>query len=450
MEEWFSYDGLMRLTKASRRVLPSGGSTQTMTAAYDKLGNITSRDGQNYTYSSRPHAVTSALDNTYTYNNNGALTGVTGNKTVSVSWKPFNQPNTITQGSQVSTFRYGADHQRVLHSKSATNSIIYIGRGWEREHNGGTITDSFFVFTPLGRSVEVVYVNGAFSTTRYFFTDHLGSVDTVVTGTAFGSPERLSYDAWGVRRATDWQAGSVTTTTRRGYTDHEMLDGLGLVHMNGRIYDSALGRFLSPDPINQDIYHTQTNNAYSYVFNNPLSLTDPTGMEAEGIYRLPDITVGVNGRGGVYSPAFQWNPGVSPLTALPIILRQNSTNNSFTTAYNSLGGPPAVNSSYFMWRDARLVSDADADTDTDTDTDQTILDNIPLKRVAYIKESRLMIIIINGENGEIENGRHRVDPNLVHHWPKLVTQLQDRLVAEGLIQPHQLQLRVATVDSEMG
>ena len=36
--------------------------------------------------------------------------------------------------------------------------------------------------------------------------------------------------------------------TGRGLTGHEHLDGLGLIHMNARLYDPILGRFLSPDP----------------------------------------------------------------------------------------------------------------------------------------------------------------------------------------------------------
>ncbi|WP_445357902.1 RHS repeat-associated core domain-containing protein [Microbulbifer sp. ANSA002] len=37
-------------------------------------------------------------------------------------------------------------------------------------------------------------------------------------------------------------------TTNRGYTGHEHLDRTGLIHMNGRIYAPALGRFLSLSP----------------------------------------------------------------------------------------------------------------------------------------------------------------------------------------------------------
>jgi RHS repeat-associated protein len=56
-----------------------------------------------------------------------------------------------------------------------------------------------------------------------------------------------------------------------------MLDDLGLVHMNGRIYDPLLGRFLSPDPIIQFPNDLQNYNRYTYALNNPLKYTDPTG-----------------------------------------------------------------------------------------------------------------------------------------------------------------------------
>lgn len=47
--------------------------------------------------------------------------------------------------------------------------------------------------------------------------------------------------------------------------------------MNARLYDPALGRFLSPDPYVQMPDFTQSFNRYSYCLNNPLRYTDPTG-----------------------------------------------------------------------------------------------------------------------------------------------------------------------------
>ena len=55
-----------------------------------------------------------------------------------------------------------------------------------------------------------------------------------------------------------------------------MLDG-GLTHMNGRLYDPVLARFVSADPHVDNPFDLQSLNRYSYVNNNPLGYTDPTG-----------------------------------------------------------------------------------------------------------------------------------------------------------------------------
>mgnify|MGYP001305478865 CR=1 FL=1 len=53
--------------------------------------------------------------------------------------------------------------------------------------------------------------------------------------------------------------------------------------MNGRVYDPELGRFMSADPFVQAPHNTQSYNRYSYVFNNPLSFTDPNGYQARTV-----------------------------------------------------------------------------------------------------------------------------------------------------------------------
>ncbi len=70
-------------------------------------------------------------------------------------------------------------------------------------------------------------------------------------------------------------------STRRGFTGHEMLPeiGGGMIHMNGRIYDPNLGRFMTADPSIQYPRFSQSYNRYSYGFNNPLGGIDPSGYE---------------------------------------------------------------------------------------------------------------------------------------------------------------------------
>ena len=65
--------------------------------------------------------------------------------------------------------------------------------------------------------------------------------------------------------------------TTRGFTGHEHLDDVQLIHMNGRAYDPSLGRFLSVDPFIQGNGNSQGLNPYSYILNNPLAGVDPTG-----------------------------------------------------------------------------------------------------------------------------------------------------------------------------
>lgn len=90
----------------------------------------------------------------------------------------------------------------------------------------------------------------------------------------------LAFDAWG-KRIDPASGATITGATaasfRRGYTDHEQLDDLGLVHMNGRVYDLVLGRFLSADPNIDGASDAQGFNRYSYVGNNPMNATDPSG-----------------------------------------------------------------------------------------------------------------------------------------------------------------------------
>jgi hypothetical protein len=62
-----------------------------------------------------------------------------------------------------------------------------------------------------------------------------------------------------------------------------------MIHMNGRIYDPVIGRFLQADPIIQAPGNAQSHNRYSYVLNNPLSFTDPSGFSWWTKWRKPII-----------------------------------------------------------------------------------------------------------------------------------------------------------------
>jgi RHS repeat-associated protein len=121
--------------------------------------------------------------------------------------------------------------------------------------------------------------SGGTVTTRYFHADNLGSI-AVITDETGNVVERDGHDAWGKRRfpnGADDPTGSLTSQTTRGFTAQEELHDVGLVHLNGRVYDPLLARMMSADPIVDDPMNGQTWNRYSYVANNPLAFTDPSG-----------------------------------------------------------------------------------------------------------------------------------------------------------------------------
>jgi hypothetical protein len=63
--------------------------------------------------------------------------------------------------------------------------------------------------------------------------------------------------------------------------------------MNGRLYDYQAGRFLGVDPVLQFPTNSQSLNPYSYILNNPLGATDPTGYAIEGL-PLPGRTTPID------------------------------------------------------------------------------------------------------------------------------------------------------------
>ena len=140
------------------------------------------------------------------------------------------------------------------------------------------------------------------NSTDYLLKDHLGYIERIINE-AGTIKETLSYDPWGKRRNIDWTPAneSIVSTTHRGFTGHEMLDAIGLVHMNGRIYDSEIGRFLSADPFVQAPENSQSYNRYSYVLNNPLSMTIRVGSLEKALTVVAVVAAGIVTGGAAFA-----------------------------------------------------------------------------------------------------------------------------------------------------
>jgi RHS repeat-associated protein len=276
LTEAFEYDKLNRLVKTKVN------DADDVTVSYDDLGNILFKsDVGTYNYDDpggpKPHAVqtiTTVKGNILNTNSQG------------INYTSFDKIANIAQGTDSLTFIYGLSHERkrvdTYKNKKLTRQKYYVGNLYEKEKDiaTGEIKETCYIFA--GGTAIAIYnhTSSGAASTCYLHKDHLGSMQCI-TDESGGCIQELSYDAWGNRRDPGtWEVYSTLPTgilLARGYTGHEHLDLVDLVNMNGRLYDPAIGRFLSPDPIVQDPDNLQSYNRYSYCLNNPLSLTDPSG-----------------------------------------------------------------------------------------------------------------------------------------------------------------------------
>jgi RHS repeat-associated protein len=304
--ETFGYDLLDRLTSYEVGATANAPAMRTITLGYNAIGSLLSKsDVGGYAYnpsgdgSAQPHAVRSAGGTSYQYDANGNLQSTTGVQVRTHAWTAFNQPDRMQYADRTVSFLYDHDHKRVQERVTYRDSNVPLrttymvhpdnagGLAYEREVTSSKDESRHYV--SVGGAVVAVVktlntggtLNGTVSSdpamTQYWHRDALGSI--VVVSHANQAVERMAFDAWG-RRIQSTGANDATLNPAhgdRGFTGHEHLDELALVHMNGRIYDPLIARFLGADPVIQSPDDLQNFNRYSYVLNNPLKYTDPDG-----------------------------------------------------------------------------------------------------------------------------------------------------------------------------
>lgn len=304
-EETFEYDNLNRMDVSTLEIQDDLTTSadeyllETKTYNYDALGNITyKQDIGNYYYNStRPHAVTSAGGKTIDYDANGNITSnwnFTAGGTRDLYWTSYNKPNQIQQFDAddnvvtTLTFSYGAGRELFKQQVSSDNSTrLYVTPLYEKDINGAMETHIHYIKGGDGTVALYKSKNAGTEETRYLHKDHLGSI-TAITDETGAIKEQLSYDPWGKRRQASWEDALTQVfgqETKRCFTGHIYLDDVGIINMGGRIYDPDLGRFMSPDPFIQEPSNAQNFNRYSYVLNNPLSYTDPSGFFFKSLFK---------------------------------------------------------------------------------------------------------------------------------------------------------------------
>ena len=322
-EETYAYDNLHRLKSSSLAV--NNVAVSSVSYSYDNVGNIKRKtdfstdDTSAYQYGhgarsatngwAGPNAVRSVSlygggTRTYDYDNNGNLTS-DGIRTV--SYNAFNKPISIsvasglinpaldsqsTASSNAQLF-YSSNQMRYKQIKTANNettTIVYIDKLFEKitKQNASNVVTSIEQKSYIGDIAVVTQKEVSGDTTfeaTYYHRDRLGSMIAEI-GVDGAVKQGHSFDAFGRPRDVQMKNKSplqqlLGISTNRGFTDHEHLDESQLIHMNGRVYDYNLGRFLSVDPFIQAPGNSQSMNPYSYIMNNPLAGTDPSGYIGE-------------------------------------------------------------------------------------------------------------------------------------------------------------------------
>ena len=286
----------------------TSNATTTYTCPTSGQIPIGSQCVSNALVNSGPHALSlvaaSDLSSSrfFTYDANGNRTselwqqGSAVSSTRAYSYTSFNMATTFAataNGSTVSeTYSYGPEHQRVKQVSSTLGTVYYLNPGnsgdlfFEKEIKPDNSVELRSYVSAGGSVIAEIKqltsnANVTSEQTRYFQRDSLGST-SVITDESGNVLARLAYEPFGKRRQATGPQDSGNAITdplgQRGFTNHEHMDELGLINMNGRVYDPMTARFISADPMIQAPMNSQSYNRYSYIANSPLNATDPSGF----------------------------------------------------------------------------------------------------------------------------------------------------------------------------
>lgn len=215
--------------------------------------------------------------------------------TQTTSYFPFHKIKKIEEGVDKHEFTYWPNEDRAImdysHDPAGLVKTKYYASDYEKtvEASTGNIQETSYVIGN-GELVAILYhKTGSPSTVYYPVTDYLGSITHIFDNQGIindGLVEERSFDAWG--RPRDSQTWIPLTSAPnwlidRGFIGQEHIHLHNIINMNGRLYDPLVGRMFSPDPVVSDNTNSQAYNRYSYVNDNPLKYTDPSGNVPIGL-----------------------------------------------------------------------------------------------------------------------------------------------------------------------
>ena len=223
----------------------------------------------------------------YKYDSNGNLEQDYNKKIAKIQYNSLNLPSALQFANGNSTdYLYGADgmKRRVTHKTAIANISVPMGQIKELASSQISQTNT------TDYCNNVIYENGVLSMIlteegyvtlsgdapiyHYYLKDHQGNNRVVINQASTVEQINHYYPFGGLFEV------NTTTSGIQSYKyngkELDRIHGVDWYDYEARMYDGALGRFTTVDPLTEKYYST---NLYAYCKNNPINRIDPDGKD---------------------------------------------------------------------------------------------------------------------------------------------------------------------------
>ena len=254
----YTYDNAGNRTSET---IKTGDKEEVTTFTYDESNRLIKKQSPKkttiYTYDKNGNRISAVSDGeklSYTYDINDNLTGIKKND-VTIFEAIYD-----AMGERVLTKELNSDG--TLESKYRLNDVSFEDTQVLSVYNDSSKTNLIY---GNERTVEL-----STGTESIFITDEKESVLGRI------GEENVFYTPFGDNEDTNFIDTQKALITGFGF-DGEWKDITGLYYLRARYYDPNTGVFLSEDSVSGDIESAISLNGYSFVENDPVNYTDPSG-----------------------------------------------------------------------------------------------------------------------------------------------------------------------------